>query len=278
MTTTTKALTYALAGAALALGLGACGSATGSAAAAGSTATGSGSGAPAARGGGFDGGGQLPGASGLIAAVSGTTLQVQDSTQQTAVTYTSSTRITDQVRTTAAALKVGDCVTARPARSSATATTRPTTIEAATVQVIPSTNGSCVFGGNGVAGNRPVRVPTGIPTPSGTRTFGGNRTFGGFGAYGTVASLGSGSFTMAESTRPSSTGSSPPPRTIVVTYAATTVFETTRPVTAAAIKVGECARALGTMDDTGAIAATSLALSPATNGSCRTGFGGRRGA
>ena len=39
--------------------------------------------------------------------------------------------------------------------------------------------------------------------------------------------------------------------------------------------VGECATALGKADDTGSVAATSISLRPATNGSCTVAGAGR---
>jgi hypothetical protein len=45
-------------------------------------------------------------------------------------------------------------------------------------------------------------------------------------------------------------------------------------VTSTALKVGLCASAQGTSDATGAVAATSIALtSPDSSGSCEAGFG-----
>ena len=48
-------------------------------------------------------------------------------------------------------------------------------------------------------------------------------------------------------------------------------------VTASAIVVGQCARATGSADSTGAITATSLTISAPTNGTCTSGFGFRGG-
>ena len=58
----------------------------------------------------------------------------------------------------------------------------------------------------------------------------------------------------------------------------TTTYTTTQTGTAAAIVVGQCARATGTADSTGAIAAKSLTISAPTNGTCTSGFGFRGGA
>ena len=64
---------------------------------------------------------------------------------------------------------------------------------------------------------------------------------------------------------------------MTVTLTATTTFTTTQSATAAAIVVGQCARAIGTADTTGAITATTLTISAPTNGTCTSGFGFRGG-
>ncbi len=61
---------------------------------------------------------------------------------------------------------------------------------------------------------------------------------------------------------------------MTVTYTSATAFLATKKATASAIKVGGCVRALGRADDTGAITATSLALSPAVSGSCTSAVRG----
>jgi hypothetical protein len=55
----------------------------------------------------------FPGASGQIAEIDGRTMQVQNTSTQTAVSYTSATTVTDTVSATRADLKVGDCVQVR---------------------------------------------------------------------------------------------------------------------------------------------------------------------
>ena len=55
--------------------------------------------------------GQFPGASGKVAAVDGTTIQVQSPQDgQVAVTWTASTTFTQEVAASLADVKVGDCV------------------------------------------------------------------------------------------------------------------------------------------------------------------------
>jgi hypothetical protein len=55
-----------------------------------------------------------------------------------------------------------------------------------------------------------------------------------------------------------------------------TTYTRTGTADAKALVVGLCVTALGKPDDTGSIAATSILLRPAENGSCSSGFGGRR--
>src|SRR5690242_17401214 len=101
--------------AAAALGLAGCSSAAQSTPLPGSGQTSAAGGGPSAG----DGGGRarFPGVAGLVAAVSGTTAQVQGAGQQTAVSWTSTTRFTRQVPASASAVTVGECVTARPSRA-----------------------------------------------------------------------------------------------------------------------------------------------------------------
>ncbi len=58
-----------------------------------------------------------------------------------------------------------------------------------------------------------------------------------------------------------------------MTVTPATTYTKTVTAKSSAIKVGLCASAFGPADDTGAIAATQIRLSEATNGTCSTGFG-----
>jgi ribosomal protein S8E len=82
-----------------------------------------------------------------------------------------------------------------------------------------------------------------------------------------------GGFTI-ESVRPSSGTATAAPTTETVKTPAGTTYTRTGSATAKALIVGVCVTALGKTDDTGSIAATSIALRPAENGSCSSGFGG----
>ena len=248
---------------------------------------------------------QFPGASGEVAAISGTTLQVQNSQTQTAVSYTGTTTFTKTVTASAGALKAGLCAVARPARSEAsgaasggTATTQPTRIAAATVELSQPVNGLCTggFGDFGGAsgfdradGARPsgfgTSRPSGRPSsfPSGAR----DRAGGGFaaGATGKITSVSGSTFTVASVrfSRPSggqanataSPAASPSSTTtsVTVTTGSSTTYTETVSTTATAVQVGSCVTALGKSDDTGAIDATSIAISAKQNGQCSSGFG-----
>jgi hypothetical protein len=307
---TLTALGLVAAGAAAALVLAGCGP--------DSAAGASSSGAPQANAGAGTapqgGDRRVPGVYGLVAAIEGKTLQVQGATEQTAVTYTGSTTITAEKATSASALEVGDCVSARPAQgdasnadgttaspspSAATGGGLPTTVAAATVSILSSGGKGCAdavrggVGGGGTPpfpgnGARPGAAPTGAPrapasgAPGGARRE-GRRGFGGFGTIGEVTALSAGSFTVTATTPRfggAASGATPTAgpttttRTVTVTYTGATTFTTTTKATAAAITVGECVRATGRADDTGAVSATSLALTPAVGGACTAVRGG----
>lgn len=282
--------------AAAVLGLSACSTPAQSSSlpAGGQTSAGGGSaGSPGAPGGAGRGFGAFPGVSGLVAAITGRTAQVQGTTQQTAVTWTGSTRFTDQMPTSAAAVKVGECVMARPARVPATPSGAPsggtggtptpapgsvTSVAAATVELLPSQGGTCSFGRfGGRVDGQPSGTPTGsMPTRPTTGQGGGQGGGpGGFarrlGAIGTVTAVGAGQFTVTPVMRVGGTAATP----VTVTYTAATSFTRLVVATAAAMKVGTCVTAQGRTDDTGALTAISIAISAPVGGSCQTGLGGR---
>jgi hypothetical protein len=268
----------------------ACGGGTSATAGAASAPT-----TTAAGGGGNSAGGgrAFPGATGLLAQIDGTTLQVQGTDAQTAVTYSSGTRFSNTVATQRSTIVVGDCVQVRtPRPGSGTGNPPPTAVPgavtgpiiAASVDISPAVNGTCsVFGGLGAPGARPPGAsgdatrPPGAPSSGRTRGPGaGGNAFGGFGAFGKVISV-SGTRLMVESSRPqsgSATTTTPTTRAVETTGA--TTYTRTGAATAKALAVGLCVTALGKASDTGSIAATSISLRPAQNGSCSTGFG-RRG-
>lgn len=260
-----------------------------------SQASGSGSGSGSGQGaGGFAG--RNPGTSGKIAAISGKTLQVQNQTDgQVAVSYTAKTAITAQVAASLADVKVGSCVTVTPVVSASGVTSaKPSTgstgstgpLAAGNVRISQPTNGSCLGGlggmrpggaggsASGSASGRPSGFPTKVPSGFGSGGPGGGRSFV-FGANGKVTAVSATGFTVA-SQFPGT--SSQAPRDTTVTVSGSTTYTTTKPGTAAALKVGKCVTATGASDDTGAVAADRLVVSDPVDGTCTGGFMIRQGA
>jgi hypothetical protein len=115
-----------------------------------------------------------------------------------------------------------------------------------------------------------------MPNPGQTRRPGAGGGFSGvgLGAFGKVTAVNAASLTI-ESVRPENgTATTAVPTTETVQTPAGTAYTRTGKATAKALVVGLCVTALGKADDTGSIAATSIVLRPAENGSCSSGFGG----
>jgi Domain of unknown function (DUF5666) len=251
--------------------------------------------------------GRVPGTFGLIAQINGKTLQVQSANAQTAVTYSAATTFSQTVATARSAVKVGDCVVVRsPAGSTAGSATgspspaaQPSSVTAASVEVSAATNGQCGIGaaggfggfsggagggfgrpgGTSTAGSQPTGQPTG--QPGGPGRGNGQRTFGAmiFGrvtstsgagfvfSAETFAGRGAGTAGATASPRPSGTPTFTN-RAVTVTTTASTTYTTTKAASATALAVGKCVAARGQADDTGAVTATTIAISAAQNGQC----------
>jgi hypothetical protein len=213
-------------------------------------------------------GANAPAASGLIADVSGSTMQVQSQqTGQVAVSWSTATSFTDTVSTTASAIKAGDCVFATgPSGSSPTATT----FTAATVSVTPAVNGACGAPGGGGGGGLGARPGGGSGFPGGGGARPSGAPGGGAGtarANGSVKSV-SGSTIVITS---QAGGSTPTART--VTIGGSTKITTVATATASAVKVGKCATVQGTAGSTGTVTAKTVRITDPTNGQCGGRFG-----
>jgi Domain of unknown function (DUF5666) len=243
----------------------------------------------------------FPGASGKVAAISGKTLQVQSVLSgQVAVTYTTKTKFTEAVKTTASALKVGSCVSVRgPDEQAGTAATAGP-VTAVSVQLSPPVNGACGARGLAGAGDGLGRngggftPPTGRPTgaPGGGAGAGGGTRGGGFAGArpvsGEVTAVSGSTITVAQVSfggaragvaaggATASPSAKPTTTPVVVTTTAATTYTKTVSATAKDLAVGLCVTAVGTANDTGAVAASFIASQPAVNGECTGGFGGRR--
>ena len=263
----------------LLLGLAGCGDDTGGASATGAQPSG------LATYGSQDQPRQVPGTSGEVAQVSGRTMQVQNPTSgQVAVTWTKDTTFTQQVAATLADLSVGDCVMVSPSADSA-ASQSSDPIQAGQVRILPaSEDGTCTPTGggmgapgdlqgggpglNGDGGTPPSGMPTGMPTD--LPSDGSVRMMG---AFGTVTKVSGTGFTVSTAmpSAPGATESTPTAVTVEVTD--DTDLTRSGTATSNAVKVGVCVDARGQEDATGAITATSIAVSPKVDGECSTGFG-----
>lgn len=225
---------------------------------------------------------RFPGADGKVAAVSGSTAQVQSQADgQVAVTWNGSTTFTQQVAGSLADVKVGTCVVALPAASATDSgsgsDSATTAVTATTVTVTAKTGGTCAdgFGGPGGPNGQPPRLEGQGPDgrlPEGASPPQGRIRFGGFGAAGEVTAVTANGFTV-KSVRPAgmpSEGSTPTTEEtqVSVTVTGATTYTKTVPGAAADVKVGLCLRADGTADSTGAVTAKTVALSNPTGGEC----------
>ncbi len=281
--------------------LGGCG-ASSPAAPVGASATTTGSGAGQGKGG-ANGTGRIPGTSGLIAAVSGSTMQVQGNNEQTAVSWSGTTTFTKTVPGTAADIVVGSCVVVRDAGAAPGATAGPSSSSAPTtasdVQISQPVGGRCTAtgfsapgaGGGGGRGSRPTGTNTLPPATSGTPGGGrpkgggtagaegraGGRGAAGLGVVGTVTAVNGSSLTVRREVRQNGTTTATSSKDVSVTTTSATTYAKVAQAAGPDVTVGQCVTAMGKADETGAVAATSIALRPAANGACALGVpGGRR--
>lgn len=214
----------------------------------------------------------FPGASGTIAAVSGSTMQVQSQRNgQVAVTWNAKTTFTKQVTAALSDVQVGSCVVAT-AGGDAGAAADSSTVAATAVRISETAaDGTCTggLGGRRMGGTRPSDAPTDMPSdrPSGGPGGGFGGGFGG-GAFGTVTAVSGNGFTV-ESTAPGSSSTT----SVEVTVSSDTTYSATGKATAAAVKTGSCATATGDSDDTGAVTASQVSLSDPVDGQCGMGMG-----
>jgi hypothetical protein len=215
------------------------------------------------------------GAFGQVAAISGTTLQVQDPRNgQTAVTYTASTTFRQTVTVSRSALKAGDCVAVQPPPSTGTSPAG-STVTAGSVTITQATATGCSRPGRTGAAGGGFRGGNG--SQSSARSTGGSRRgFGGGGAFGQVTAVTATGFSVKSAPPPTATATSSPTAVQITTSPSTTYVETVA-ARSSAVKVGLCVAAIGTANSTATVKAVSVTVSrPGVNG-C-SGFGGRFGA
>ncbi|UJP39931.1 hypothetical protein [Cellulomonas palmilytica] len=255
-------------------------------------------------------GGLRGGVSGAIVQVGDGMLQLRDDDGQTAVTWTDETAVQVTNAADLSAVTVGSCVVATtggfrlPSDDQEPAVDRSTDeTPAATVTVSQPVDGACaVLGGGfpgGGRGQRPDGMPTDLPSdfptdlpddfptgfpgggaapgdlptdlPSGAAGMpGGPGGLGGFGGVtaGLVTAVDATTITVETTAQDGTTSSA----TVVVD--GSTTVTTTTVGDASAFEVGRCATVRGEADDSGKVAATSVAVSTPGDDGCSTGFGG----
>jgi Domain of unknown function (DUF5666) len=230
----------------------------------------------------------FPGVVGTAAAVSGSSLEVQNPTSgQVTVTFTGSTPITETLTVTSSAVTVGSCVavTGQPSAGGAGGAAAgggaagggvASSVTASTVTISSPVKGKCSaasgFGGGG-GGFAPRPGSSARPRPSFSarpRPSGARGAFGG--ADGAVTSMSATGFVVQGRNRAAAAGTS-----ITVTTTAATKYLKVVTARPSALKVGQCITAAGTANSIGAVAARSIRISQPGPGGCVTTFGRRGG-
>jgi hypothetical protein len=248
------------------------------------------------------------GASGSVAALSGSTMEVQNpNTGQTAVSWTPSTTFSKSVTEAVSSLAPGDCVTVTgtPSKSS------KTTIAARSISVVAaSATGSCTgqspLGGGGATGGRPgpgaggFRFGSGaggakggtrpsftpgsgrnVPNPASVAVATGKvKAVNGSTLSVSGLDLSPASFVRPKASTNSSKSSStktkkpstPKTETLKITTTSATTVAATQSSAATDLAVGDCVSAFGPATTTGAVTATTVRITSTGGQSCTGSF------
>lgn len=218
-----------------------------------------------------------PGAFGTAAAVSGSTLEVQNpTTGQVTVNMSPSTTFTQTVPATAADLVTGVCVAANAGPGATATPGQPFTARTVAISQ-PGANG-CTPQAGGLGGARAGNGGaggggggSGTTAPANGRNGNGNGARRFAGAFGKVASVSAPSFVVQGNSRNGAA------RTTTVTTDASTTFTKVVGAAQSNLAVGQCIAATGPSDQTGAVTANSIAIRPPGPNGCFTGRGGPGG-
>jgi Domain of unknown function (DUF5666) len=247
------------------------------------------------------------GASGSVAALSSSSMEVQNPTSgQTTVSWTSTTAFSKTVSEAVGSLAVGDCVSATGTASKKS----KTTIAARSVTVTtPSSSGSCArlgqrFGAGGTSGatSRGFAPRSGGGFPGGGFEGGGpsgsRPNFPGAGSgssnfrkelaslstasgkvtavHGTTVTISGtkfsfGSLVARGSTSSKTTSKKPPtpkPEKLTITTSKSTTVSATQSATSSDLAVGDCVSAFGPAASTGAVTASTVRITSTGGRSC----------
>lgn len=226
-------------------------------------------------------GGGFPGVFGSVAALSGSSMEVQNpSSGQTTVNWNGSTTFAQTVTLTAAQLVAGECATVAGTTTNGAITARSVSVSS------PSASGTCPAGfgaaRRAVAGGTPGSFP-GRSVPTGSVPARGRGRFlaGGDFASGKVVSSSATSlviygtsFTGAgrapqSATPPTTAG----PADITFGLTSSTTITEIKPTTSSGLAVGDCVTATGPADSTGAVSARIIRITSTGGQSCTARFG-----
>ncbi len=216
-----------------------------------------------------------PFTSGMLSALTGSTLSVQARNgRSTTVVVTGSTVYQQTKSATASDVASGDCVRVVGTGSAASG------IQATTVVITKPTSKGCVPGiraagngsgfagrrfGNGTPGSTPFTRPNGSAGTVPTNVAA---------AFGTVSSVSGDQLTVKQQAPETNRKTKVKAGKVSVTLTGTTTFTQTVKGAAADLSVGSCVAANGTVDSLGTITAKSVTISQPQNGSCGGGLGG----
>jgi hypothetical protein len=231
--------------------------------------------------------GPRPFASGMLASISGSTLQLQNAGGTATVVVNKSTRFTQTKTAALSDITVGDCVRVTGTGSTATG------VEATNISVSKPSSGSCTLGSRAEFGaNRPrangsfdgrggAGTNAAGPPPGARDGNGGSRPANFAVAFGTVKHISGSTFTVKAQTfaTPATTkpsGSKPKVKTqnVNVTASDTATITQTASATQKDLQVGSCVTANGTTDSVGTVTAQRVTISQPQKGACPAfGFG-----
>jgi hypothetical protein len=166
---------------------------------------------------------------GLIASVSGSTIQVTQKNGTATVDFTPSTAINEVTQAALTDVTAGSCVSVRPTKDNPP---NGTTTAARVVRISPAVDGKC---------SQPNQPPAGS------------------GVYGTVAAVSGNTITV------NGTGSTSP---TTVTVSDRTKYMKEGTANSQAIASGKCINAQGSQGNGGALEATAITVRPAADGRC----------
>ena len=241
------------------------------------------------------GGSFSPPTSGSVAAISGSSMEVQNQqTGQVTVNWTPSTTFSQVASVPSSSAAAGDCVTVSGSSSKGTITAKTVTISQPTAGKCNTggAGGSGGFGGAGGfgGGTRPSgasgRPAGGFPGGRPGGATGGRRPgFGGSGnvgfASGTVKSAtptslvisGFSSASITKNAKSSKKPTTPKTTTVKVKTTSSTTYSENQAAASTNLAVGDCVTAAGSSDSTGAVSATTVRITSTGGQTCTTGFG-----